>query len=693
MKQLLLAVLIAAASGCCTSVSGVLLPPKSRAGSGQVLAGAAKVDLTPPPGYPMGGHGPAASTSRGVWTRLWARAIYLEDPSGRSLALVSADLFCIPGGLGDRVAELLRADPATWHIGRESLLLAATHTHQSPGNFSTWKDYNQFGSNRPGFDPALFEFLARRIVRAVTEAAANPIPSTVRFAENASYPKTTPGPGALARNRSFEAFALNPESADLLAANAGLPTGPLPRSYPHLDVYKAIDPRLSILRIDRAAAPFSTVALAAVVAVHPTSMSPRTQVYNGDFFGVAGALCEERANGALVAIFNGPEGDVSPAWEFQDRRDAQHLGEALAAYIDDLSGKAAAAPPLKVDIGNSMAWPKLADVALADGRKTADHPMAGVGMLGGAEDGRTLFYELGWREGVRDSARHDLQGSKHPALDLRLDPRIVPWYARWLLPDTKSFLKPDAVPNHVPIALHRIGPLVVAALPGEFTTVLGLRIRADLKKETGSDIVIVGLSNEYASYVTTAEEYEAQHYEGCSTLYGPAQGLLYQEYLVALARKTLRHEPRESFDYSPGSEYRFFPADVGERPFVVDDGLSQVLLDLKTGLPIRGFPRIEWEDVTPSLDVGAPRVIPRVKLEVERAGAWTDFRLARQPGGPLVAQTSEGIDFVTVALEVRGDRTRWACFWMPPVAKAAPLRLRFVADLSGGTTKTAEFAW
>ena len=41
--------------------------------------------------------------------------------------------------------------------------------------------------------------------------------------------------------------------------------------------------------------------------------------------------------------------------------------------------------------------------------------------------------------------------------------------------------------------------------------------------EWGYDVVVViaGLSNTYSSYVATREEYQAQRYEGSSTIFGP----------------------------------------------------------------------------------------------------------------------------------------------------------------------------
>jgi hypothetical protein len=46
---------------------------------------------------------------------------------------------------------------------------------------------------------------------------------------------------------------------------------------------------------------------------------------------------------------------------------------------------------------------------------------------------------------------------------------------------------------------------------------------APLQDAWGADIkvAISGLTNTYASYVTTWEEYQVQRYEGASTLYGP----------------------------------------------------------------------------------------------------------------------------------------------------------------------------
>ena len=78
--------------GCMSvKIKGSLPPPTPPVASNEFRVGAAKVDITPMPGYPMAGYAAAGRISRGVWTRLYARAIYFEDMQGRSMQEV-------PGG-------------------------------------------------------------------------------------------------------------------------------------------------------------------------------------------------------------------------------------------------------------------------------------------------------------------------------------------------------------------------------------------------------------------------------------------------------------------------------------------------------------------------------------------------------------------------------------------------------------------
>jgi neutral ceramidase len=108
------------------------------------------------------------------------------------------------------------------------------------------------------------------------------------------------------------------------------------------------------------------------------------------------------------------------------------------------------------------------------------------------------------------------------------------------------------LPTNIPLfptQLLRLGQLVIISIPTEMTTMAGRRLRKAVKDalvtegvldEATGVTVIAGLSNTYADYTTTFEEFQGQRYEAASTIYGPYQLAAYtQEYqklAVAMAK-------------------------------------------------------------------------------------------------------------------------------------------------------------
>lgn len=82
-------------------------------------------------------------------------------------------------------------------------------------------------------------------------------------------------------------------------------------------------------------------------------------------------------------------------------------------------------------------------------------------------------------------------------------------------------------PKIVPTQLLQIGDVILAAVPGEFTTMSGRRLKQSVRNAIlqagGEDVqvVLAGLSNMYTSYVATPQEYQMQRYEAASTIFGP----------------------------------------------------------------------------------------------------------------------------------------------------------------------------
>ena len=242
------------------------------------LAGVGKVDITPPPGYPLGGHSIGGRMARGYWTRLYARAFYFQDAGGRRLILVSCDLFAIPAGLYAQVAQELQLPP-------ESLIISATHTHHGPAGYMSSAVFN-FGGLLPGYD---FE-LARRLKEGIKEAielarknagerGANRIVLRRGFAAN------------LQRNRAIDAFYLNGgkyTDAVLQASRAAGMT--CPGGGDECPRYQAADPSLQVLEVLRNG---ERIGLLVFYAIHNTAMSHNCTLYQSDLSGYAMQLLEE----------------------------------------------------------------------------------------------------------------------------------------------------------------------------------------------------------------------------------------------------------------------------------------------------------------------------------------------------------------------------------------------------------------
>ncbi|XP_048612623.1 neutral ceramidase 1-like [Brassica napus] len=144
-----------------------------------------------------------------------------------------------------------------------------------------------------------------------------------------------------------------------------------------------------------------------------------------------------------------------------------------------------------------------------------------------------------------------------------------------------------------------IGQLFILSVPGEFTTMAGRRLRDAVKRHLQSSgniemsgeihIVIAGLGNGYSQYVTTFEEYQAQRYEGASTLFGPHTLSGYIQEFKKLSKSLVLDRPVQ-----PGPQ----PPDLLDKqvsfltPVVVDttpagDSFGDVISDVPKNLSLK----------------------------------------------------------------------------------------------------------
>jgi len=514
------------------------LAPAAAAGAG-LRAGAGEADMTPPVGTPMfaytarsaiadptqlpflaqqivgdprPGHYATFVPSQGIHTTLRAKALVLAR-SGERIALVQADLGGLPYALHDAVAERV----APMGISPESIVLTATHTHAGTGPIWPPSDlgYGLLGGDL--FDREVFELTADAIAAAIGEAISRLEPARAAAASAELTNATT--------NRSFEPYLNNPEApADEEEARLA-----------------AIDPTVTVLRVDAAGG--TPLAVWSNFAIHPTTFGDENLLFSGDNVAYADRAVEaaiaRRARRAGVPAgqakrflnvwTNGNEGDISPAREPAVDPAGQPLEYAPSdfARADIAGGRVAGAILAAWERAGSGLRSSLALGARRlfvdfDGSPADGQPVGPVAQLGSG--------------GIVEEA-----GACFPA-------NPVPGQApkKPILTGAGTAGEPGLVPRVVPVASLRIGSLGIAALPVEMTQQMWDRIEARLRADAGAKldrVALAGLANDYNSYTSTPEEYDACDYEGSFTLFGRQQGARYREALRGLQDALLAGEP------------------------------------------------------------------------------------------------------------------------------------------------------
>ena len=491
--------------------------PGAAAGEARLEAGVGRADITPPTGYIMLGWARGDARAQGQHTRLYAKAMVLRR-GPRRLVLVSEDLNMVAGGMVQQAARAAGFD-------EREVIVQATHTHAGPTGFSNFlfKDRAFATPQAPRAealvpDPRLYTFMVRRLTVAMRRAAADLRPALAGWGSTRLLRVT--------RNRSIEAHLADHGVSRRFGEGRASedPRGP----------FHPIDASVNVLRVDQVRGGRRVpVGAWGVFADHGTVNKATFDYYNGDHSAAAHRVFEAavRRSGRVpggqdvVLVYgNGAAGDVSAGLDRSGPAAAEWVGRREAAAM--LAAWRAAGRGLSSAIPIDSRWTRVCFC----GQQTpfgrlADTAVFGLSYLTGSEEGRGPLYDATKRalEGSRLDSPVEPQGSKTPTLT-----------------DPGHTLEPTAVP----LTAARLGDRVIVSVPGEMTVELGRRTRAAATAAMAGSglrrVVIAGYANEYVSYLTTPEEYEAQHYEGGTTVYGPASGAFIASALGDLAGSLAR---------------------------------------------------------------------------------------------------------------------------------------------------------
>ena len=154
----------------CASIQEINItqpPVRSLAVTGVSTAGAISIDITPPPGMPMGGYSVLANKGQGFRTRIKARVIYLNDGKGHSVALVQTDLLAGSLLLHHKITEAVSERTG---LRPGDIAITASHSHSAPANFFENDFYNKHMTSGQWLEVNFLEFTAQRIAEGILEA-------------------------------------------------------------------------------------------------------------------------------------------------------------------------------------------------------------------------------------------------------------------------------------------------------------------------------------------------------------------------------------------------------------------------------------------------------------------------------------------------------------------------------------------
>ncbi|NWH82649.1 ASAH2 ceramidase, partial [Piaya cayana] len=415
---------------------------------------------------------------------------------------------------------------------QDNVILSGTHTHSGPGGY---------------FQYTLFWITSKGLSRPSLDAIVNGIVKSIDIAhENMKKGRLFINRGIVENsqiNRSPFSYLANPESE---------------RNRYSSNTDKEM---VTLKMVDENGQEMGFISW---FAVHPVSMNNTNQLVNSDNVGYASYLFEREKNagmlpgeGPFVAAFASSNlGDAKMCMAMgpgDDMFDSTRIiGQKIYSKAKELYENAF--QEITGPISSIHQWVNMTNVTV---ELNATHtvktckPALGHSFAAGTIDGVGAFnFTQGSVEGdpFWDGIRDQVLGE--PSNETKACHKPKP-----ILFSTGEMTWPHPWhPDIVDVQIAAIGSLAIVAVPGEFTTMSGRRLREAVKREFDShgkpqmDVVIAGLCNVYTHYITTYEEYQVQRYEAASTIYGPhtlsAYIQLYRGLARAIAMNTIQDLPR-----------------------------------------------------------------------------------------------------------------------------------------------------
>ncbi|HVM50489.1 MAG TPA: neutral/alkaline non-lysosomal ceramidase N-terminal domain-containing protein [Candidatus Acidoferrum sp.] len=283
-------------------LGGLVLLPFCSAHAFEFKAGTGRADIRPKEPVPLAGYAARSGCFTRIEERIWAKALALQDTSGSTTLIVTADTIGTPRWFNDALAERVAKELG---VPRERFLFAGSHCHSTPvvkGGLEIMYTLKQGEAEAVDRYAALF---LEQSFAAAQAALTNLQPVTLAFGRGEAH------------------FAINRRQFGKTTVGIGLnPTG-------------LVDNDVPVLRVEGTNG--SPVAVVFGYACHCTTQGA-TYDLGGDWAGYAQECLERAYPGATALFMTGCGADANPNPRNNQKYVPQHglaLAGAVARVLND----------------------------------------------------------------------------------------------------------------------------------------------------------------------------------------------------------------------------------------------------------------------------------------------------------------------------------------------------------------------
>ncbi len=417
-----------------------------------IKVGFGAADLTPPPGLQMSGFSARTKTATGTHDPLFARMLYIEEPTGPegSLLLITFDLIGMAQKL---VREIKQGVREKFGIPAERVILACSHTHGGPNTL----DNGLLGNH----NDAYLASIPGKVIEAVGHAVGQTVPAELH---------------------------LNQGVAENAGKNRNVEGGPM-------------DPNVGVLGVT---GPSSNELLGLVLnyTCHPTVLGPKNLLYTADYPFYTNRLISEKtglspdkilftqgACGNINAGHTAKSSMTNAGLSLRTYEEAEKLGGNVGkAALDALESIQRDPAKFRLKLGENI--PVVEEKVSLDWNPALWATPAGVGDFRREKEAALATGE--WNQ--------------------RADASVL---VRWADIMLQEKLDPPWPPLQATLTAARLGRLNWVTAPGELYVQYGLALK-EKAAQSGQSAWLLGYTNGVYGYYPTPNAFERKDYEAAT---------------------------------------------------------------------------------------------------------------------------------------------------------------------------------